>query len=430
MSSSKHSAIVIEPAGERSALLPFALKVSIVGIIAGVVLLGYVPATRPHMYAVVGLCLVLYLLARGSALLRAIASYAAADVLLLRWAFVLWALASLFWVGRGGEAAERAVTLIEIHMVGAVVFDAARNLGHARWILAVVFVSTAVGGFYSLATGSLVGASRLEGAYGNPNTLAVTSLVGLAVFYAGIDLGRSAWRRGISHVLAGGLMAAVLASSSLKGLVGLAFMWTLGLLDRAGRRRASIQIALAAAIGGVLVTSVDAFQVYWERTVYRVAAAFVTLSTSANFGQSLVKRGRLIGKGIDLLARSPVFGHGLDSFRWMSGEQTYAHNNYIDLGVALGLVGVTLFYGFYARLFFEALRGSNRQSSVGRFLLIMIPMMMLLEIGAVTYVMKTVSFVLLAAAGWLELQRAADYVPVAASPTDAGGLEVQRWQDA
>jgi hypothetical protein len=192
MSSSKHSAIVIEPAGERSALLPFALKVSIVGIIAGVVLLGYVPATRPHMYAVVGLCLVLYLLARGSALLRAIASYAAADVLLLRWAFVLWALASLFWVGRGGEAAERAVTLIEIHMVGAVVFDAARNLGHARWILAVVFVSTAVGGFYSLATGSLVGASRLEGAYGNPNTLAVTSLVGLAVFYAGIDLGRSA----------------------------------------------------------------------------------------------------------------------------------------------------------------------------------------------------------------------------------------------
>ena len=376
MSSSEHRATAPEAADQESAPLSFALRISIAGIISGAVLLGYVPATRPYMYAVLAACIVLYFLARGGEFVRAIVSYATADVLLFRWGFVLWALASLFWVGRGGGSAERAVTLVEIHAVGAIMFDAARNLGRARWILEVVFISAAVGALYSLAAGSPMGTSRLEGAYGNPNTLAVTSLVGLAVFYSGIDLGRSAWRCAISHVFAAGLMVAVLASSSLKGIVGLVFIWTLGFLNRGGRRRVSIQLALAVVIWGVLIRSVDVFQVYWDRTFYRAAAALVSVSTSVSFGQSLVKRARFIGKGIDLITRSPVVGHGLDSFRWMSGEQTYAHNNYIDVGVALGLVGLVLFYGFYARLFLGALRVRNRQLPVGRFLLLMIPMMM------------------------------------------------------
>lgn len=381
-----------------------ALRIPLAGIVGGVVLLGYVPGTQQSMYVVLVVSMALYLLVRGGGFLRGIAYYATCGSMLFRWAFVLWALASLFWIGRGGEAVQRAVTLLEIHAVGAIIFDASRNARGTRWILEVAFVSAAAAAVFSLVTGLAGGVSRVEGAYGNPNTLAVTSLVGLVVFHSGAIAWRSLRGRVASHVLAVALAASVVASSSLKGIAGLVVVWAMGLVSRSGRGRAAAQIGLSTASLAVLISCADGFRAYWEQALYRVAAALATAATPANFGESLVKRARLIDKGIDLMGRSPIVGRGLDSFRWMSGEHTYAHNNYIDLGVALGVIGLVLFYAFYAGLFVRALSTSNRSSEIGRFILFVVPLMMLLEIGAVTYMMKTVGFLLLAAAGWIDMK--------------------------
>lgn len=49
----------------------------------------------------------------------------------------------------------------------------------------------------------------------------------------------------------------------------------------------------------------------------------------------------------DYFAASPVFGNGLDQFAILSKLGYYSHNNYVEIAVNLGLVGLFLYYGMY-----------------------------------------------------------------------------------
>ncbi len=61
-------------------------------------------------------------------------------------------------------------------------------------------------------------------------------------------------------------------------------------------------------------------------------------------------RERLVEIGIDGWLESPIFGHGLDTFKYfnkdMTGHFYYAHNNYVELLYDLGLVGFIAYYSF------------------------------------------------------------------------------------
>lgn len=391
---------------EIPAALGASIKTAVALITVGVVLFGYVTATQREMYVLVGTGVVIYLLVRGPGFVDGLVSYTLSRVMRWRWCFILWSLASLFWIDRGGVSIERVITLIEVHAVGVIFYDAARHCRQARWVLTLAFVAIGVGAALALIGDAPSVGGRLKGMYGDANVLAITALFGLVTFFAGADLGRGVIRKAASHAIAFSMTAAIVASSSLTGIAGLLFLWVLGLSRRSSRGLALAQVALAGAAGGVLIASVRVFRAHWEHTLYRAAAAFVSLTSGASFGESFVKRGRFLREGIDMIGRSPIIGHGLESFRWLSGEQTYAHNTYVDLAVALGLVGVVLYYGFHVNLFLRGVRRRNTRFLPGRFLIFFIPVMLLVDVGSVTYVLKLSNLVLIAMAGWLDRREA------------------------
>jgi O-antigen ligase len=373
-----------------------------VGAMAAVTFFGYVPGTQKQMYGVLVLCILLYLLARGEKIGLVAVRYLTSPMMRLRWLFLIWALGSLFWLDRGGGAVERASTLIQIHVVGLLVYDAARHLEGLSRILVVTFFSAAAGIAVAFATGIPQAAGRLEGWYGNPNTLSLVALMGLSVFYAG-ELRRLGRAVTLSSLLLSLLLCAgVLASSSVKGAIGLVVLWALALVLRRERPRLLLHAGLAAAIGALLVWRIEILHDYWIRMQYRIAAVALSLLTTASFGASFAKRERFVRRGFDLMASSPVFGHGLDSFRWLSGEQTYAHNNYVDLGVALGLVGLVLYYGFYATILWGTLSRVPIKDPRARFAVLFVVVLAVLDFGAVSYPMKLPSLLLIACAGWLD----------------------------
>lgn len=65
-------------------------------------------------------------------------------------------------------------------------------------------------------------------------------------------------------------------------------------------------------------------------------------------------RARMIEIGLEGWTRAPLFGHGLDTFKYFNRETTghfyYAHNNYVELLYDLGLVGFVLYYSFVVYL--------------------------------------------------------------------------------
>ena len=372
---------------------------------AAVTVFGYVPGTQKEMYGLLALCVFLYLAARGETVGLVACRYLASPTMRLRWLFLVWALGSLFWLERGGGSVARAITLIEIHVVGLVVYDAARYLGALSRILVVTFFSAALGVAVAFAAGVPEASGRLEGWYGNPNTLSLVALLGLSVFYAGEirRLGRAVTL--LSLLLALLLCAGVLASSSVKGAVGLVVLWALAFVLRRERPRILLHAGLTAAIGALLVWRIEVLHDYWIQMQYRIAAAALSLFTTASYGASFAERERFVRRGFDLMAGSPVFGHGLDSFWWLSGEQTYAHNNYIDLGVALGLVGLVLYYGFYATIVWGTLSRVPLKDSRARFAVLIVVILMVLDFGAVSYPAKLPSLLLLACAGWLDSVR-------------------------
>jgi starch synthase (maltosyl-transferring) len=383
--------------------LRVALKGSLLGMVASVVLLGYITETQIAFYALISVSLVVYLLARGEELVGAFLDYLTSGKVLWRWAFVVWAILSLLWTTRGPLSAVRAVTLVEIQVVGLVFYDAARNLGLSRWILNCLFGCAVIAAVHALTTEDPTVVERLAGLYANPNTLGIICVIGLAAFISVAARRRRVVASIGSYVAALVLLVGIVASSSLKGMLGLSLVCGLGVAFSASRIRSVTFVGVAAGVGAALVAFVEPLRLVWEHALYRFEIATIGMSVGVN--QSTVERARFIKKGLGLIADAPLFGRGLDTFRWLSSEGTYAHNNMIELGVALGLVGVVLYYGFHVSILRAAARLRRTDDFVWRFIVIAVPTLLLLDIAAVSYTSKLSTMLLIMSAGWLERTR-------------------------
>lgn len=382
-------------------LLSMATRAALAGVVGSVVLFGFTPETQPLFYAVMSLSILVYLLARGEAIVGSIARYLSSPTLVWRWAFLVWAVASLFWTSRANSV-ERMVTLLEIHVVGLVLYDAARELKATKWILTLVFVAASIGSAHAIVTGLGSGEARLQGMYRNPNLLAVTLVMGLAAFTAGADLGRSAVARVAAHGLALVILAGIISAASLKGVVGVACVWVIGLLLWNTRRRIFAQMVAAGLAAAAAVSVAAAFRAHWERTVYRVAVTASAVSSGAGVSNSLVERIRFASKGLDFIADAPLRGHGLGAFSWLSGEGTYAHNNAIEIGVSLGVIGLVLYYLLHAAVMYRGVSLRRGGALGSRFIMIFVPTIVLLDAASVSYLMKLPTLLLIASAGWVD----------------------------
>ena len=397
---------VLDGTSSRARVLEAMEKIGLAGVVVAVVLLGYTPSTLRIFYVVLAGSIGLYIAARGEGLLRSLPAYLHSGLLRWRWAFLLWASISLFWSSRAGFGVERVVTMLEIHLLGLVFYDAARTRDHATWVLKVVFVVATAGCAYAFADGTMTEAGRLVGAYGNPNVLAMMALAGLALFCAGVDVGKGVGARLLSYIMALCLLAGVLASSSRKGILGVVVIWGLGMLHRRTRGRTVLHIAAGVGSGGLLLLVSDEARIFWQMGQQRVVGALATLTTVGGSDNSIVARSTFIRDGVRLISESPVFGHGLGAFRWLAGDGSYAHSNFIELGVSLGLVGLILYYGFHAAVFMKALVSGERASVVRTVVLILLPMIIVLDIAVVSYYMKLPVLLTILCAGWFD--RSAD----------------------
>jgi len=385
--------------------LKVALKGSLTGVVASVVLLGYITETQLAFYALISVSLVVYLLARGEELVGALLDYLTSGRVLWRWAFVVWAILSLLWTTRGRVSVDRAITLVEIQVVGLVFYDAARNLGLSKWILNTVFACVVIAAIHALVTEDPTVVSRLSGLYTSPNTLGMFCVIGLAVFVS-IAARRQNMAASIgSYVAALILLVGIVASSSLKGILGLLLVCGLGVVFSASRVRSITFVGVGAGLGAALVALVEPLRQVWEHALYRLEIVLTTIGMSVGINQSTVERARFIKKGLSLIAEAPIFGKGLDTFRWLSGEGTYAHNNLIEIGVALGLVGIVLYYGFHLSILRAAARLRRADDFVWRFIAIAVPTLLLLDVAVVSYASKLSTLLLIMSAGWLERTR-------------------------
>ncbi|NUM88849.1 MAG: hypothetical protein HUU37_06575, partial [Bdellovibrionales bacterium] len=90
-------------------------------------------------------------------------------------------------------------------------------------------------------------------------------------------------------------------------------------------------------------------------------------------------------QGLQLWQQAPLFGNGLDAFRGLSGQGTYAHNNYVELLCDLGLLGTLLFYALHAQVL---LRAHQARPTLRFYCWVFVVMLLLADMGYVSYTSK------------------------------------------
>lgn len=206
-------------------------------------------------------------------------------------------------------------------------------------------------------TGQTVGSgneNRISGGLGSPNqfssSFGIMSALLLVPFAKVLSrrLGGTAVVSGIFFVFLVGLALNIFYTGSRQGMLISAFLLliaTLFSLSRMVRRPSVFIIFLGLGAIGFAFSAAGAIDLSYNFYVMRLLNLFsyfneTTLVVREN---SLFERAKMIETGLELWQRSPVIGHGIGSFKHMSGFKSYSHNNFVEVLVAGGVVGLGIY---------------------------------------------------------------------------------------
>lgn len=123
------------------------------------------------------------------------------------------------------------------------------------------------------------------------------------------------------------------------------------LLDTGNKRMRNVLIIFVAAIISwfVIMSNENLYDLIGLRMV-RMMEELAGHQTSEN---SMGLRMVMIADGLRFFSSHPFFGYGMASYTSLSVFHTYAHNNYIELLVGIGLVGTVIYYYIYVSELFK-----------------------------------------------------------------------------
>lgn len=117
-----------------------------------------------------------------------------------------------------------------------------------------------------------------------------------------------------------------------------------------------------------------------ERLVYNI------LGISTTVDGSISSRNMLIRYGMEWFKESPIWGFGMYTFMQKSAAITYyawyAHNNYLEIAVGLGVIGLVIYYWYYIYILRNAFRDKSHN---GRLVLSTIIVILIAEYGTVAF---------------------------------------------
>jgi len=104
-------------------------------------------------------------------------------------------------------------------------------------------------------------------------------------------------------------------------------------------------------------------------------------------GSTSVRMG-MLKSGLSMFSQKPIFGWGLGAFTDLGGFETYSHNNYVELLVAVGLVGTLVYYSLCFSIVIQGLKRFFRFEKKGPYVLSTAIMTAMLfdQVARVTYV--------------------------------------------
>lgn len=183
------------------------------------------------------------------------------------------------------------------------------------------------------------------------------------------------------------------------------------ILDRKANSKIRVRkilfLALAGMIGLIAVMKIPfLYQLIGHRIEGTIAVLAGNIEAADGSSES---RSLLITWGMEWFREKPVIGYGIDNFRVVLVSryptwpiEYYAHNNYVELLVDVGIIGFALYYWMYASMLLKAYQHRRKLQNPDILIVAMLISLLVVEAAMVTYFGKYVQIFLMLL--WLHIR--------------------------
>lgn len=306
--------------------------------------------------------------------------------------FIAYALASVLWSANQGAALVSSIGLLVDYSGAFLLWMALQNGVSAKVVAIAAGTGAGIQGAIALNQYLTAGTGRAEGLVGNANALAIQlSLTGFLLL---LLLPRERWPKLAAFAL---IVVATLTTGTRK-LIFVWFSYIILLLRELSPlfRRQSVGSAIAMLLAPLAIW---ASVTYSSLLLSPLEELTVIERIEGTFeGRETSKRSNLMEDALRVWWEKPVFGHGVDQYRYVGNNTTYSHNNYTELLADFGVVGLVLYYVIFVLLLVRTVRGITMGSDRAWVVLAMLLAILLMDLARVSYSSR-LTWVLLAVLG-------------------------------
>lgn len=293
--------------------------------------------------------------------------------------FVAYALGSVLWSTNQSSALVSAIGLA-VDIAGALLIWVALQNGVKGVMVAYsAAFGAGVQALVALTQFMSSGTSRAAGLTGNANSLAIQ--LSLTAFLLLLILPRERWVK----LLAFALIVTATVTTGTRKLVFVWFSYIVLLLRDVSPlfRRPSVGTALVLFL---LPVAVWASLTFGSTLLSPLEEVTLVQRLEGTFeGKETKKRSGLMEDALLVWQEKPVFGHGIDQYRYSGSYTTYSHNNYTEILANFGVVGIVLFYSIYLVLFVRSLSGIAQGSQAAWVIMATLISIVLMDLARVSY---------------------------------------------
>ncbi len=238
----------------------------------------------------------------------------------------------------------KTLTLIFLLMLSLINYiDSYKKL--RRVILAFIYSGIIVS-IDILISSDFSNLTRFGSEYGNVNSVGMGIAIGaILCFY--IILSERKYRYSLFLAI---MIVTVFLTGSRKAIIFIAFNIVLILYFRyRGSLKSKLKfIVISIAAIGVLFYLIFKVPIFYEILGERMESMLNFIIGKGTREGSIHERAVMINYGFQMFENKPLIGYGIDNYRILFGKAfgnwTYSHNNFVELMVDTGLIGVFAYY--------------------------------------------------------------------------------------
>lgn len=302
--------------------------------------------------------------------------------------FVFICAVSCVYAPKQNDALRETIDLIKVLVFCVMVTNVLNTQQRIETALMTFSVSATMLFIYLAITGQIDTGERLGSELtGNANTFALLFMIGaiFAVYF--IFFGKNQKTRlffGVTFLVH--LLALAMAGGRKFFLIPIVLCAGMYVMhkDKIGRRNLAANSFKMVVVLSIVWWAIFNIDFLYDNIGYRMEGLVNLFLDEGDADFSSLARKSMMETGLKLWLQSPIWGHGIDSFKYISVFDCYAHNNYVELLCDIGIVGTIYYYAFFVYLLAKFCK-SNISIMHKSYWTILVSCLMVFDIGAVSY---------------------------------------------